>query len=136
MVDYPYSLVSRYTKYISSSPRHLCASMPHKFSLFTVSYAFWRSMSAEYLLLCIPLPGCTCSKKRVMLVAVDVASLNPVWYYLVARRWGALSSIFASTAFSSIFARWERTTMGRMSLRDAISFPLFLERGISLPSLR
>ena len=121
---------------MSSSPRHLYVSMPHSFSLFTVSYAFWRSMSAEYLLLYLPLPGCTCSRNRVTLVAVDVASLKPVWYCLVAKRWDALYSIFASVAFSSTFARWERTTIGRMSLRDAMSLPLFLERGMSLPSLK
>ena len=71
-----------------------------------------------------------------MLVAVIVACLNPVWYYLVARRCGASYSILARVAFSSIFAKWERTTIGRMSLSEAMSFPLFFERGMSLPSVK
>ena len=72
----------------------------------------------------------------VMLLAVEVACLNPVWYYLVASRWGATYSILDRVAFSSTLARWDLTTIGRMSLSDAMSLPLFLERGISLPSLR
>ena len=70
------------------------------------------------------------------LLAVEVASLNPVWYCLVASRWGATYSILARVAFSSILARWDLTTIGRISLSVAMSLPLFLESGMSLPSLR
>ena len=58
IVDSPYSLVRRYTSYLSYSSLHLLTRILHNFSLFTVSYAFCKSISAAYFLLSLPRPGC------------------------------------------------------------------------------
>ena len=58
---------------------HLLFRTLQSFSLFTVSYAFWRSMRAAYFLLFLPYPGWICDISLEMWAAVEVPSLNPVW---------------------------------------------------------
>ncbi len=43
---------------------------------------------------------CTSFKSRLMWIAVDFPSLNPVWYNLDSIIWGQLSLTFARMAFS------------------------------------
>ena len=93
-------------------------------------------MRAAYFLLFFPYPGWIWVISLQMCAEVEVPSLNPVWYILVYSKWGASAATLAMMAFSMIFATWDLTTIGRISLSSAWSLPLFLDKGTSLPSYR
>jgi hypothetical protein len=63
----------------SVSLRQRLLRILQSFSLFTVSYAFYRSMRAAYFLLYLPWPGWIYVNNLVTCAAVEVPSLKPVW---------------------------------------------------------
>ena len=74
-----YILVMSRARVWSVSLLHLLCRILHSFPLSTVSYAFYRSMSAAYFLLFLPYPGWIWLRSLDTWVAVEVPSLKPVW---------------------------------------------------------
>ena len=77
--DLWYILMMSIARVWSVSLVHLLFRTLHSFSLFTVSYAFWRSIRAAYFLLFFPYPGWICDINLEMWAAVEVPSLKLVW---------------------------------------------------------
>ena len=133
MIDSLWSLVSSVTIALSLSSLHLFSSNPHRISLSTESYAFYRSMRRLNFLFFLP---CTSLSSLLAWIAVDLPSLNPVQYIMELMRCGQHFSILESIAFSIIFKMWDRSTIGLMSSNLTGPFVCVFCSGTNLPTRR
>ena len=131
IVDYLCNFIINSTIAISLLLLHLFFRRFQSISRSTESYAFYKSISRWYLLFLLP---CTSLRRRLAWMAVDLPSLNPVWYTFDSIRCWQLSLTFARIAFSIIFEMCDLTTFGLMS--SSLTGPLVsvFWSGTSLPS--
>ena len=100
IVDSRCNFIINFTMAFSLSFLHLFSKISPKISLSTESYAFCRSTSRLKFLFLLPW---TSLSSLLAWIAVDLPSLNPVWYTFDLIRCGQHEFILVRMSFSIIF---------------------------------